>query len=362
MPAAQVAPLPHGAEAGHSYDELLGLAETTLRAGLSVLVRGHPGVGKSTLAGELAESLDLPLIDIRLAQRDPADLGGIYFPDRERGVLDLFPPAWVRAACDAPALVFLDEINAAVTRLHQAAAYQIVLERRVGPFAFHPETRILAAGNLEEDQAIVSPLSSALCNRFVHFTLRVDADAWLGWASRAGLHETVLAYIARHGAEALYARDGDLAFPSPRSWAMAARLLAAAPTGRGHRLVAGCVGERAAQRLSAFERIFGRVPVARIVREGRKMDFRRGRNAEPSFVYAAVFAVAAWLCSEEPPTDDQLPHVVRFASSPGLDPEYVFLFLRQLKGADGLLTRLQQLPSFREIAADMVDLHAAAWA
>ena len=362
MPAARIAPLPRLAEAGASYDQLLGLAETTLRAGLSVLVRGHPGVGKSTLAAELARSLELPIIDIRLAQRDPADLGGIYFPDRERQVLDLFPPDWVRMACDAPALVFLDEINAAVTRLHQAAAYQIVLERRVGPFVFHPGTRILAAGNLEEDQAIVSPLSTALCNRFVHFTLRVDAPCWLSWASEAGLHETVLAYIARHGSEALYANEGDLAFPSPRSWAMAARLMAAAPRGEAARLVAACVGERAAQQLTAFERIFGRVPVARIVREGRKMDFRRGRDAEPSFVYAAVFAVAAWLRSEAPVSDEQLQHVVRFARSPGLDPEYVFLFLRQLKRAEGLLPRLQGLPAFREIAAGMVDLHAASWA
>jgi MoxR-like ATPase len=346
---------------GLPYDRLRTLVSTTLTAGLSVLVRGHPGVGKSTLAAEVAASLDLPLIDLRLAQRDPADLGGVYFPDRERGVLDLFPPGWVQQACEAPALVFLDEINAAVTRLHQAAAYQIVLERRVGPFVFHPGTRVMAAGNLEEDQAIVSPLSTALGNRFVHFTLRVDAACWLRWAGERGLHETVLAYIARHGAEALYANDGDLAFPSPRSWAMAATLMAASPQDATP-LVAACVGERAARQLQAFERIFARVPVARIVREGLKMDFRRGASAEPSFVYAAVFAVAAFLRSEGAVADEHLPHVVRFARSPGLDPEYVFLFLRQLKGVAGLLPRLQPLPGFQALASEIVDLHAAAWA
>ena len=361
MPAPRIAPTPSVQEAGATYDELRELVTMTLRAGLSVLMRGHPGVGKSALAAELSEALSLPLVDIRLAQRDPADLGGIHFPDRERKVLDLFPPDWVRAASEAPALIFLDEINAAVTRLHQAAAYQIVLERRVGPFRFHPETRILAAGNLEEDQAIVSPLSRALCNRFVHFTMRVDVPCWLRWASEAGLHGTVLGYIARHGAEALYANDGDAAFPSPRSWAMAARLLACAPERQGWDLVAGCVGARAAQQLKAFERILKRVPVARIVRDGQKMDFRRGPSAEPSFVYAAVFAVAAWLCRESTVSDEQLPNVVQFARSPGLDPEYVFLFVRELKQAPGLLPRLQALPAFRELAAGLVDLHAAAW-
>ncbi len=359
MPQPQSQPL--GPE-GYAYDDLLGLVDTSLRAGLSVLVRGHPGVGKSTMAAQLATQLDLPLEDIRLAQREPADLGGVYFPDRERQVLALFPPGWVRRVCDAPALVFLDEINAAVTRLHQAAAYQIVLERRVGPFRFHPDTRVMAAGNLEEDNAIVAPLSMALANRFVHFVLRVDAEAWLRWAADAGVHPTVMAYVARHREEALYANEGDLAFPTPRSWAMASRLLHAAPGEQARQLVAACVGERGALQLAAFERIFARVPVRAIVQEGKAMDFRRGKNAEPSFVYAAVFAVARWLCTEPSIPDEQLPHVVEFACSPGLDPEYVFLFLRQLKGAPGLLQRLQAVAAFRDLAQDVVDLRMAAWA
>jgi MoxR-like ATPase len=347
---------------GYAYGDLIDLVDTSLRAGLSVLVRGHPGVGKSSMAAELAQRLELPIEDIRLAQREPADLGGVYFPDRERQVLELFPPDWVRRVCDAPALVFLDEINAAVTRLHQAAAYQIVLERRVGPFRFHPDTRVLAAGNLEEDHAIVTPLSTALANRFVHFVLRVDVDAWLSWATQAGVHPTVMAYIARHREEALYANQGDLAFPSPRSWAMASTLLQAARPEQARRLVAASVGERAAEQLIAFERIFARVPVKKIVREGQAMDFRRGKNAEPSFVYAAVFAVARWITSEEELPDDQLPNVVRFACSPGLDPEYVFLFLRQLKQVPGLLGRLQAVAEFRDLARGMVDLRMEAWA
>ncbi len=359
-PAASVA-LPLAPE-GYAYDDLTGLVRTTLDAGLSVLVRGHPGVGKSTMAAQLASDLGLPLEDIRLAQREPADLCGVYFPDRDRQVLSLFPPDWVRRVCDAPALVFLDEINAAVTRLHQAAAYQIVLERRVGPFRFHPDTRVTAAGNLEEDNAIVTPLSTALANRFVHFVLRVDADSWLAWAAQAGVHPTVMAYIALHREDALYANEGDLAFPSPRSWAMASTLLQAAPSAQSRRLVAACVGERAAEQLSAFERIFARVPVARIVRRGQAMDFRRGKNAEPSFVYAAVFAVARWLCGRATIPDEQLPHVVKFACSPGLDPEYVFLFLRQLEQVPGLLDRLQGEAAFRDLAAGMVDLSLEAWA
>ncbi|MBU1410793.1 AAA family ATPase, partial [Myxococcota bacterium] len=67
---------------GTPYELLLPLVGAILTTGTSVLLRGHPGVGKSSLAAELARHMNLPLVDIRLAQRDPADIGGVYFPDR----------------------------------------------------------------------------------------------------------------------------------------------------------------------------------------------------------------------------------------------------------------------------------------
>jgi len=346
------------ADEGYTFDELRELVELPLRAGISVLLRGHPGVGKSSLGAELSARMGLELVDIRLAQRDPAELAGVYFPDRRRKVLSLFPPEWVRQACDRPVLVFLDEINAAVTQLHQAAAYQIVLEHRVGPFAFHPDTVVLGAGNIEEDNAIVSQLSSALSNRFAHYILRVDAEAWLRWGTGAGIHEAILAHVGLRGEEVLYNNSGEPAFPTPRSWEMASRVLCAADERVGKRAVAACVGRAAAERLFADLRIYHRINAARVIRKGAAMDFSRGKKAEPSFVYAAVFAVAAWLCSGEDLSDRQLPNVVKFLRSPGLDPEYMFLFLRQLRRAPELLVRLRAVPAYRKLAGELVSVQA----
>ena len=348
---------PGGDLEGYAYPELLPLVEATLGAGISVMLRGHPGVGKSSLAAEVTRRMALPIVDIRLAQRDPAELAGVYFPDRELKVLSLFPPEWVQQACQEPVLVFLDEINAAVTRLHQAAAYQIVLERRVGPFAFHPGTRVLAAGNLEEDNAIVSSLSSALCNRFAHYTLRVDARAWLRWGARVGLSEAVLAYVGNAGEEALYDNNGDHAFPTPRSWEMASRMYVATPPELQRQAVAACVGPGAAERLFSFTRILGRIKPERIIHKGQAMDFTRGKKAEPSFVYAAVFAVAGWLNQHASELGaDELANIVAFLRSPGLHPELVFLCLRQLRPTSGLRQQLGGVPGYRELAGELVSL------
>ena len=59
--------------------------EITLRAGLVPLVRGSPGLGKSSMAKNLADKFNLKLVDIRLAQYEPTDLNGFPFPDYDKG-------------------------------------------------------------------------------------------------------------------------------------------------------------------------------------------------------------------------------------------------------------------------------------
>ncbi len=339
---------------GYSYSRARELVELSLRAGIAVLLRGHPGVGKSAMAQDLAQSLGLELVDIRLAQRDPAELAGVAFPDHQRGVLRQFPPEWVERACNGPVLVFLDEINAAVTRLHQAAAYQIVLERRVGPFRFHPETRVMAAGNLEEDNAIVTSLSSALCNRFAHVVLAVDHRDWLSWASGAGIHEAITGYIAQQGDKALFNNDGEMAFPTPRSWEMASRLLYLAEERIARQAVASCVGVSSSEQLFNFIRLCRRVNPERIIKKGELPDFRSGKASEPSFLSAALFSVAAWVAVAPELETEAYQNMVKFISSPGVDPEYAFLFLRRIRQRPDHFMHLKALPDFRRVAGNLV--------
>ena len=344
---------------GRSWPELMNLVPAALDAGVSTLILGHPGLGKSALAQALARRYDLPLVDIRLAQQEPADLAGVYFPSTARDRLELLPPGWVRDLVDRPAFLFLDEINAAVSQLHQAVAYQMVLERRLGPYAFHPDTVVLAAGNLEEDEALASPLSSALANRFAHFTMRVDAEAWLLWARSHEIHPSLIAYVARHGASVLYDRpSGATAYPSPRSWAMASRVMARLPKSLMKQGITACVGASAAAGFMQFLRLYDRIQPKKLLCQGHALDFTKGSQAEPSFVHAAVYSVADWLRNEGELEDAHLPNVTAFLRSKGLDPEYWLLFLRQIRGRQDLLRRLKLQPEFRELASGLVDLHA----
>jgi SpoVK/Ycf46/Vps4 family AAA+-type ATPase len=337
---------------GYSYPVLLPLVRHCLKRGVSILLRGSPGVGKSALAAELAHEMGLPMFDIRLAQKDPAELGGVYVPNREKKILELYPPDWVQQICETPAFLFLDEINAAVSKLHQAAAYQIILEHRVGASKFHEQTVVMAAGNLEEDETLAVPLSSALQNRFAHYTLKVDADAWITWATAQQLSPDIVGYIAFRREPALYKRTGEYAFATPRSWEIAARVDGQGLKDRDRkRLLVACVGQAAATEFQAFYDVYRHVDVPGILDRGDIPDLT---NAEPAFVYALCFSVG-YLLRGKGLKKAQAPHLLALLQARGFGPEFQVLLLKCIQGSKAFNTLLED-PLFDPIKASLVRL------
>ena len=121
------------------------------------------------------------------------------------------------------AIIFLDELSAAVPEV-QNAALQLVLDKRVGEYDVPPYTPLVAAGNRESDQAFVSPMSMPLCNRFMHLRLIHSLEDWMIWAVENRVDPSILGYL-QWKKENLFKfnpdtiTEGDCGFPTPRSWA-----------------------------------------------------------------------------------------------------------------------------------------------
>lgn len=225
-----------------------------------LMIWGPPGVGKSAIVRQVAKRLGIGLVDIRLAQREPVDMRGLPVPDVDgASVRWLVASEWPRDPC-SQGIIFFDELTAA-DRTLQAAAYEMILDRRLGDLYRVPEGwYIAAAGNGATDRAVSTPMSSALANRFCHVTMGVDAQTWLKWGRAAGLHPTVLGFIAWRpnllfelGAECQHG------WPSPRSWERVSYVLQLADrTGQSGALdflnlqVAGLIGKAAAIEFLAF--------------------------------------------------------------------------------------------------------------
>ena len=134
---------------------------------------GAPGIGKSSIVKQIAQSNEIDFIDLRLALMDPTDLKGIPFYDKESHTALWAPPAFLPKSGEG--ILFLDELNTAAPSV-QASAYQLILDRRVGEYVLPDGWAIVAAGNRESDRGVTYRMPSPLANRFVHFEMEVDVE------------------------------------------------------------------------------------------------------------------------------------------------------------------------------------------
>jgi MoxR-like ATPase len=350
---------------GYTFPHVERLAHTALLAGKTVFLTGHPGVGKSDLAQGLAHELGLEdaFHDIRLSHREPADICGVYYP--QNGELTLMAPAWVRAVCKAPGFVFLDELNSCSSKMMQSVSYQICLEHRIGEHRFHPDTVVMAAGNLPEDNAIVVELSSALNNRMVHLCIKPCVKTWLKDFAKKdnNIHPDIIRYFeAFPKTDLLYCQTGTDAFPSPRSWAMASDLYAIAEPRDRRRLLAACIGPKASEGFISFLKLSDRINAQQIIVDAEAIRFDTHENSEPSFVHAAVDSVTQWCKIQHKWERAWNKGLIKFLKAPGLDPEYQFLFLRSLKKARSKpLETLKSNASYRKLCGELVQLHTGVY-
>ncbi len=132
---------------------------------------GPPGIGKSELVESITRELGGLMIDLRLGQMEPTDIRGIPFYNKDLGKMDWAPPVELpdeELASQYPIVVlFLDELNSAPASV-QSAAYQLILNRRIGKFRLPNNVVMVAAGNRESDKGVTYRMPTPLANRFIH--------------------------------------------------------------------------------------------------------------------------------------------------------------------------------------------------
>lgn len=338
--------------------QVRGIALRAAKAKRPLFIWGPPGIGKSELVQGMVDSGDLDgpadsmgvrkgaaLIDLRLALMEPTDLRGFPFRNPETNQME-----WAQMG-DLPTqefadkyntvVLFLDELNSAPPSV-QAAAYQLVLNRRIGAYELPDNVVIFAAGNRENDRGVVYRMPAPLANRFRHVTMAVDFGDWLRWAIAHEVHPDVIGYLS-YAKQDLFDFDpkhAGAAFATPRSWNYVSEILNTegfdtADGSEQKAEVAGAVGDGMSGKFTEHRRVSARLPRPEEILMGRVRELdptmKNEISAKYSLVIGLCFEINQYYKVHNTAGDfkKQFNNAVRFAYD-NFEPEMVVLFFKTI--------------------------------
>jgi hypothetical protein len=259
-----------------------------------VFLWGPPGIGKSDIVKQIGEDAGREVIDVRLALWEPTDIKGIPYYNADQGKMVWAPPAELPTDPESTAIIFLDELNSAPPAV-QAAAYQLILNRRVGTYELPKGVDVVAAGNREGDRGVTYRMPAPLANRFIHLEAKVDFDDFQEWAVMNAVHPEVLGYVgfAKQDLYDFDPKSPSKAFATPRSWVFVSDLLKDEDCDSDtlHNLVAGAVGDGLAVKFMAHRKIAGKLPKAEDILDGKVKDLQIKE-------VSAMYSLTVSLCYE----------------------------------------------------------------
>ena len=299
-----------------------------------IFLWGPPGIGKSDVIHQIGELIDAHVIDVRLSLWEPTDIKGIPYFDSNESKMVWAPPGELPdetlAQQHKNIILFLDEMNSAAPAV-QAAAYQLILNRKVGTYRLPDNVMIVAAGNREADKGVTYRMPAPLANRFVHLEMQVNFDDWFQWAVDNKIHKDVVGFL-NFSKKDIYDFDPkspSRSFATPRSWSFVSELLSDnIDDSTTTDLVAGAVGEGLAVKFMAHRKIAASMPNPTEILAGKVKEMKTKE-------ISAMYSLTISLCYElkdasdkgDKKFDEKVNNFLRFAMD-NFDTELVVMGIK----------------------------------
>ena len=260
-----------------------------------IFLWGPPGIGKSDIISQVSDTFtNSHLIDIRLSLWEPTDIKGIPYFDSNSGTMVWGAPSELPseefAAQYDHITLFLDEMNSAAPSV-QAAAYQLILNRRVGTYKLPDNVSVVAAGNREADKGVTYRMPAPLANRFIHLELAVNFDDWFSWAVA---NKDVVGYLtfAKKDLYDFDPKSSSRSFATPRSWSFVSELIEDdLDENTTTDLVSGSVGEGLAVKFMAHRKVASSMPNPTDILSGKITELKTKE-------ISAMYSLTVSLCYE----------------------------------------------------------------
>ena len=299
-----------------------------------IFIWGAPGIGKSDIVQQIGNDMSALVIDIRLSLWEPTDIKGIPYYAANDNTMKWAPPVELPdeklAKKHKHIILFLDEMNSAAPAV-QAAAYQLILNRRVGTYKLPDNVLIVAAGNREADKGVVYRMPAPLANRFVHLEMKVDFDDWFAWATDNKIHTDVVGYLnfAKKDLYDFDPKSPSRSFATPRSWSFVSELLEDDDDENTTTdLVSGAIGEGLAVKFMAHRKVASKLPDPTAILNGKVKEIETKE-------ISAMYSLTVSLCYElkeacdrnDKKFDDKVNNFLRFAMD-NFDTELVVMGIK----------------------------------
>lgn len=348
--------------------------KTAIKSKVSVMMWGPPGCGKSSVVHQIANELNMNVMDLRLAQLDPTDLRGLPMTNNLTKRADWFLPSfWPDRATEpgvrtvtnekgkeqkieygvgdcpkGPGIIFLDEIEKAPISVKNASL-QLVLDRRVGSYELPNDWAIVCAGNREEDGCFSQPLGAALSNRMIHLDVEPDVETWSAWAREEKVLDDVIGFL-HFRQDLLYKQTDDHAFPTPRSWVIGSNLMKNVDNDKMQKdLLSAAVGSGPASEFTVWRQVYKNVDPEAVF-NGKMPEFPDPKDQ--SFKYAVTMAVAFHLRNRKGGIKKCEEHVAKFLELLGCELRVVFL----KQQTNGTLEAMMKHDAFKTMVREVMKI------
>lgn len=177
--------------------ELSMLLKECVKNRMTVLIKGKPGVGKTSIVQQVSDELGYDCYISHPSIQSPTVYMGLGVYDRENQKAKFLPYDFLERLvhADRPTVAFLDDFGQALPSV-QAAIQNLLSSRQVGDHKVSDNVVFVIATNDRNQGAYVNGVLSTIKSRCgTILQLDTDAEHWLNWAVKNGIRPEVTGFI-----------------------------------------------------------------------------------------------------------------------------------------------------------------------